>query len=53
MEILRVSMRTNSSLVSMDLRDNPGYEAEGEAIKEIDARIYKNEIKIRRAGGHP
>jgi hypothetical protein len=52
MELFKISVKTNKTLHSIDLRSNPGYDGDSDTIKAIEERVYKNEVKIRKEGGH-
>ena len=53
LELLRVSLKVNKTLCSIDIRNNPGYDEESDIIKEIENNVYNTEIKVRRGAGHP
>ena len=52
MELFNISLKSNRSLVSLDMRKNVGYDQEQQCVQEVEDRVRKNEVKRRRAGGH-
>lgn len=52
-ELMRLSMGGNRTLISLDMRSNPGYTEATKAAAEIEKMVHTNERAIRRATGHP
>lgn len=51
-ELMRVSLANNKSLISVDVRRNPGCAQAVKAIAEIERIVHQNEYYSRRAGGN-
>jgi hypothetical protein len=45
---LRMAMTTNKSLVMIDLRRNPGYSPDSQAIQEIEKILHDNDNYLRK-----
>ena len=53
LELLRISLKVNKTLCSIDIRNNPGYgDGNNNIVKEIEEGVYNTEIKVRRIQGH-
>lgn len=52
-EQFRLSITNNRTLISLDLRNNPGYDASPKACSEIMKVVHNNEFVCRQAAGHP
>eukprot|EP01039_Chlorochromonas_danica_P009810 gene9810-10852_t len=47
-DLMRLSLSNNKTLISLDLRNNPGYEIGSKAIAEIEKIIYQNETQNKK-----
>lgn len=45
---IKIAMTTNKSIVMMDLRRNPGYSPDSQAIKDIEKILHDNDIYLRK-----
>lgn len=45
---IKVAMTKNKSMVSVDLRRNPGYKADSETIKQIEKMLHDNDYHLRK-----
>jgi hypothetical protein len=45
---LKIAMTTNKTLVMIDLRRNPGYAPNSQAVQEIEKIIYDNDYYLRK-----
>jgi hypothetical protein len=52
-EQMRLSMASNGTLTSLDMRRNPGYDEAEAAVAELEKIVHANEYRARTAGGHP
>lgn len=50
-ELMRVSLSNNKSLISVDVRKNPGCAQAAKAVAEIERIAHQNEYYSRRATG--
>lgn len=48
-ELLRLSLASNTTLTSIDLRSNPGYDEAIRAVTEIDKIIHNNEFRLMKS----
>jgi Ran GTPase-activating protein (RanGAP) involved in mRNA processing and transport len=52
-EMMRLSLGANKSLISVDVRNNPGTKDAERAINEIEKIVHNNEINCRKLNNYP
>ena len=52
-EMMRLSLGSNKTLTSIDVRNNPGTKDAERAINEIEKIVHNNEINCRRLNNYP